>query len=153
MSFAPQDELQNQKSVNLAPMIDFLFLMLMFFACLAVTRITTRDTDINLVELKPEQSSTGSGESDVYVVHLSVTSDGHYKWVTEIRDYVMNAPEEIRDELAQQYSKGLLPTDKDKTKVLMKIDKEAQWDPILRAIFAVREAGFNVHPVYQPESI
>ncbi|MDP1834457.1 MAG: biopolymer transporter ExbD [Chlamydiales bacterium] len=152
MSFAPRDEILGQRSVNLAPMIDFLFLMLMFFASLAVTRITTRDTDIDLVELRAEQAQ-GAGNADTHTIHLSVTSDGNYKWVTEIRDYQMTNPEEIRDELSQQYTKGLLPTDKSKTRVLMKIDREAQWDPILRAIFAVREAGFEVHPVYQPDSI
>ena len=152
MSFAPQDGIQGQRSLNLAPMIDFLFLMLMFFACLAVTRVTTRDTDIRLVEVKPNHSDhSGSGDADTHVIHLSITADGHYKWVTEIRDYAMNSPEEIHAELSQQYAKGLLPADKAKTKVLVKIDKEAQWDPILRAIFAVRDAGFEVHPVYQPE--
>ncbi len=151
MSFAPREEVMGQRSINLAPMIDFLFLMLMFFACLAVTRITTRDTEIDLVEAKSNESDAATGDNQFHVIHLSITSDGQYKWVTEIRDHPMATPDEIFAELSQQYERGLLPTDKSKTQVLMKIDKEAQWDPILKAIFAVRQAGFEVHPVYQPE--
>ncbi len=152
MSFAPQEEIHGQRSINLAPMIDFLFLMLMFFACLAVTRITTRDTDIDLVEASGDKAdASATGDSQFHVIHLSIMADGQYKWITEIRDYAMATPEEIFQELSQQYEKGLLPPDKSKTQVLVKIDKDAHWDPILKAIFAVRQAGFEVHPVYQPD--
>ncbi len=153
MSFVPEEDVLGQSTINLAPMIDFLFLMLMFFACLAVTRITTRDTDIDLVELRPDTSaSVVSGDNDTKIINISVTSEGSYKWVTEIRDHAMTSPEEIYEELAKQYERGVLPQDKQKTQVLMKIDREAQWDPILKAIFAIRHAGFEVRPVYEPEA-
>ena len=154
MSFVPEDEVRNRGSINLAPMIDFLFLMLMFFASLAITRITTKDTDIQLVEIKPETTSTlAQADLDYKVIHLNINGNGEYKWVTEVRDYVMNTPEDITKELTFQYEKGLLPEDKMKTQVLLKIDKHAQWEPILKAIFAVRDAGFEVRPVYEPEEV
>ncbi len=152
MSFIPDDELKGRISLNLAPMIDFLFLLLMFFATLAVTRITTKDTEIKLVEIKPETASLATkGDADLKVVHITINAEGKYKWVTEVKDYPMNSSDEIKKELITQYQKGILPEDKTLTPVMLKIDKQATWEPILKAIFAVREAGFDVRPVYEPE--
>jgi len=154
MSFIPNDEIKGQSSMNMAPMIDFLFLMLMFFACLAISRVTTKDTEIDLVNASPETKVVLSdASSDIKVVNISITENGEYKWITEIRDYIMNTPEAIANELNVQYDKGILPSDRLNTQVLLKIDKNATWDPILKAIFAIRDAGFEVHPVYLPEEI
>lgn len=151
MSFLPEDEIKGQGGLNMAPMIDFLFLMLMFFACLAVTRMATRDTDLDLVEVKPDQRANAvDGHEETKLINISVLADGQYKWVTDIHDYPMNDPEQLAAELKQQYEKGLLPLDRSQTQVLLKIDKVAQWEPILKAIFAVRDAGFEVYPVYEP---
>jgi len=152
MSFIPDDELKGRVSLNLAPMIDFLFLLLMFFATLAVTRITTKDTEIQLVEIKPETTATtAANDSDYKIINISINSEGKYKWTTEIKDYAMSTPDEIKQELNLQYEKGLLPQDKLQTQVMLKIDKKATWEPILKAIFAIRDAGFEVRPVYEPE--
>lgn len=139
--------------MNMAPMIDFLFLMLMFFASLAITRVTTKDTDIQLVEIKPEtQTVIADANSDTKAIHITINAAGDYKWAMEMRDYDMPAAEDITHELNLEYEKGLLPEDKAQTVVFLKIDKEAKWEPILKAIFAVREAGFEVRPIYEPES-
>lgn len=152
MSFIPEEELKSKATLNLAPMIDFLFLMLMFFATLAVTRITTKDTNIELVEIKPEnRSSLSAQNSDLKIVNITIDADGHYKWVTELHDYPMSSAEELQLELEKQYAKGILSEDKSKTQVLFKIDKKAQWEPILQALFAVRDAGYDVRPVYEPQ--
>lgn len=151
MSFLPDEEVKGQIGLNMAPMIDFLFLMLMFFACLSITRMATRDTHIDLVEVKPEQSSSiARGDEELNVVNISILTDGQYRWVTDIRDYPMATADELRDELQQQYRKGLFPKSKQQTQVLLKIDREARWQPILQAIFAIREAGFEAYPVYEP---
>jgi len=152
MSFIPEEELKSKATLNLAPMIDFLFLMLMFFATLAVTRITTKDTNIELVEIKPENKGSASAQnSDLKIVNITIDGEGHYKWVTELHDYPMATAEELQLELEKQYNKGILPQDKSKTQVLFKIDKKAQWEPILQALFAVRDAGYDVRPVYEPQ--
>lgn len=151
MGFIPQDQLKSRESLNLAPMIDFLFLMLMFFATLAVSRATTKDTDIDLVEAKQSLEIPSTQHVDYQVVNINIGAAGDYKWVTEIHDYPMNSPEEIAQELVNQYQKGILPADKMKTQVLLKIDKSAAWEPILKAILAIKEAGFEVRPVYVPE--
>lgn len=153
MSFIPEDDLKGRVALNLAPMIDFLFLMLIFFATLAVTRATTKDTEIELVEVKPETAASAiASDTDYKIINLNIDAEGKYKWITEIHDYPMATAEDIGIELNSQYEKGLLPEDKEKTQVLVKIDKKAEWEPILKAIFAVRDAGFQVRPVYEPLS-
>lgn len=151
MSFLPTDDFKTPAAINLTPMLDFLFLMVMFFACLSMTRMATRDTDIALVEVKPDSAASAPATEELKLVNVSILADGSYKWVTDIRDYPVLTPEALRDELLHEYQRGQLPQDKQHTVVLLKVDKDAKWDPILKAIFAIREAGFDVHPVYAPE--
>ncbi len=152
MSFIPEDEMRPKMGFNFAPMIDFLFLMVAFFACLAVSRITTKDTDIQLVKIKEETNLQAMNQDYEYkMVTVNINERGDYNWITEIRDYPMSDASAISDELLKQYQKGILPEDKLKTQVLLKIDKDATWEPILKAIFAIRDAGFEVRPVYEPD--
>ncbi len=154
MSFISNEEIKGTSTMNMAPMIDFLFLMLMFFACLAISRVTTKDTEIDLVNASPNTDIVLSdATSEIKVVNISISEEGEYKWVTEIRDYIMNTPDAIAQELNLQYEKGILPSDRLNTQVLLKIDRNATWEPILKAIFAIRDAGFEVHPVYLPDEI
>ncbi|MBS0623142.1 MAG: biopolymer transporter ExbD [Verrucomicrobia bacterium] len=153
MSYIPVDELKERGGISMAPMIDFLFLMLAMFASLTVSRIVIRDTDIDLVQSKHELSVSADTPRDYKVIHLTVSEDGSYKWVTEIRDHVMHSAQEITDELLRQYQMGLLPHDKLKTQVMLKIDREAHWEPILQLLLAVKEAGFEIRPVYEPISV
>lgn len=152
MSLFPQEEFRESNGVNLAPMIDFLFIMLMFFACMAISRVTTKDTSIDLVKAMPStEASFISSDVDNKIVNITISDEGRYTWVTEVHDYIMNTPEAIAKELILQYRKGILPEEKLKTQVFLKIDKNTRWDPILKAIFAIRDAGFEVRPVYLPE--
>lgn len=150
MSFIPEDELKGNGGVNLAPMIDFLFLMVVFFASLAVSRVTLRDTELELVKIKT-QSSKPKEVTDTRVINVTINGDGEYKWVTEIHDYPMDSAEAIATELRTQHKKGLLPSDKKNTHVLLKIDKKTAWEKILTVVFAIKEEGFDVRPVYQPD--
>ena len=152
MSFVPTDELKDRSGMTFAPMIDFLFLMLAVFASLAVTRFAMKDTEIDLVKTKTAAPSTLKGAYDYKIIHISVSDEGHYKWVTEIRDHPMSSSQEIAEELSRQYAKGHMPEDKLKTQILLKIDRKAQWEPILKVLLAIREEGFQVRPIYEPDS-
>lgn len=152
MSFISEDDIRGNNGVNLAPMIDFLFLMVVFFASLAVSRITLKETELELVKLKSDKhASSHKPDNDHKIINITVAADGSYKWVTEIHDYSMESAQSIAKELRTQYGKGLLGSDKKKTHVLLKIDKQAQWAPILQVVFAIKEEGFDVRPVYEPE--
>lgn len=129
-------------------MIDFLFLMLALFATLAVSRAALYDAEVELVELKPEKGAASLRAKEIQQVNLTITAAGGYKWLTEFQEYPMETVQAIQEELARQYQMGALPQDKSKTEVLLHIDRKAPWDPIAKAIFAIREVGFNARPVY-----
>lgn len=148
MELIPHDELKPSHNFNFAPMIDFLFLMLALFATLAVSRAALYDAEVELVELKPEKGAASLRAKEIQQINLSITAIGGYKWMTEFQEYPMETVEAIQKELARQYQMGALPADKTKTEVLLHIDRKAPWDPIAKAIFAIREIGFNARPVY-----
>lgn len=154
MSFIPDDALKGKEGINFAPMIDFLFLMLMFFACMAVSRAAYKDTEIHLVEVKPEDSTNMQSKTETKFINISITAEGEYKLMTEGEqsgNYLPSA-EDVAKYLIIEYENGALPANKEQTQILLKIDKDATWEPILTAIFAVRDAGFSVRPVYEPKS-
>lgn len=152
MSFIPEDQLRPKESLNLTPMIDFVFLMLAFFASLTITQATVKDSGINLVKIGPNASDLKVEEAEIEkIISICVTDDGKYKWLTEYHELVLNDAEQISSELARQIALGVLPKETSKTQVLLQIDKNARWSAISKAIFAVREQGLEVHPVYQPD--
>lgn len=152
MSFLPEEAVKGKGSFAMAPMVDFLFLMLLFFATLAITRDSTQSTSIELVEIKPETASTTAvtGNTALKVIQIAIDSDGIYKWTFDSHLYDLKTPQELALELQRQYERGYLPQDKAQTQLLLTIDKNARWEAILPAILAIREAGFDVYPVYQP---
>ncbi len=148
MELIPHDELKPANHFNFAPMIDFLFLMLALFATLAVSRAALYDTEVDLVELKPEKGAASLRAKEIHQIHLSINADGGFKWLTEFQEYPMPSVRAIQEELARQYKLGALPEDKNKTEVLLHIDKKAPWEQVASAIFSVREVGFSARPVY-----
>lgn len=136
----------------MAPMIDFLFLMLLFFVTLAITRDSIQSTSIELVEIKPQTMATTAitDNSAIKIIHIAIASDGTYLWKFDSHIYELKNPIELQKELIRQYERGFLPEDKTRTQLLLTIDKNARWESILPAVFAIREAGFDVYPVYQP---
>ena len=149
MSIIPDEELKGFCSLNLAPMVDFLFLVVAVFATLAATKAALYDSEVQLVKVLPaSERSPLPGQNDYYIVNLSVNETGNYKWITEFNEYIIDGVSGIQKELKKQQDLGLLPKEKEKTKVLLHIDKAAKWEPISRVIFGVRESGFEIHPVY-----
>ncbi|MFA6118877.1 MAG: biopolymer transporter ExbD [Parachlamydiales bacterium] len=154
MSFIPDEHLKSKPSFNFASMIDFFFLMLAFFATLAISRASLYDTKLNLVHLKTEEGACPIKKTDEFhQINLCITNNGEYKWVTEIQTYPIESLQRIKKELNYQYNIGLLPKNKAQTQVLLHIDKNASWDPVAKLIFAIREEGFDAFPVYEPDEI
>lgn len=149
MNLIPEEELKRYNHLNLAPMIDFLFLIVAVFAVIAVTRASLFDREINLVKVQTKPDVTIP--QDRYIVHLSINNKGEYKWITEFNEYLIPCPLDVQLELKKQQELGLLPKDTLKTQVLLHIDKQAMWEPIVKLIFAVKQAGFQIHPVYESE--
>ncbi len=150
MDLIPAQELEPKTTFNFAPMIDFLFLMLSLFATLAISKVTLFDTNIDLVQLKPEKENS-LYQSEVHNVNLNVDANGKYFWTTEFQNHPMENLQAVQNELIRQYDLGLFPKDKSKTEILLHIDKRAEWEPISKLLFTIREAGFHAYPVYEPE--
>ncbi len=149
MSLIPDEELKKAASLNLAPMVDFLFVIVAVFATLAVTRAVLYDTEVNLVKVNAEKKTPTTDQP--YVLNIGITEEGHYKWITEVSEFLMESTASVQKELQKQQQLGLIPKDPEQTKILLHIDRNARWEPVANAIFALREQGFPVHPVYQPE--
>lgn len=152
MDLVPDEELKKASNLNLAPMVDFLFLVVAVFATLAVTRTALFDTEVNLVKVRKQSSNSSTlAYHDICTVNLSVTDKGNYKWITELNEYYMENLQAVKDELIRQENAGILPIDKAKTKILLHIDKKAEWQPIAQLIFEIKKAGYGIHPVYELE--
>ncbi len=150
MDLIPDEELRNKGSFNLAPMVDFLFLILAVFATIAVTKATLFDSEVSLVRLVDKVSDTPA-ENKLSLVNLSVTSGGEYKWITEFHEFSMENISAIENELMRQEQLGLLPRDHKQTRILLHIDRKAEWEPVAELLFALKKTGFFVSPVYEME--
>lgn len=148
MSLIPDEYLQTGKKFPLAPMVDFLFLFLAVFACLAITRVSLHDAKIQLAKIAPKEGSS-LGDDLVCAVNVSIDAEGKLRWIGDLGEYEMRSPEELTAHLLEQHRLGSLPEEKEQTRIFLHIDKNAKWEPILDLIFAVRETGFSVHPVYE----
>ncbi len=149
MNLIPEEELKRTMSINLAPMVDFLFLIMAMFATMAITRSYLVDNDINLVSMKPKQEITKTPNTPSYLINISVTQDGSYKWITDVNEFLIANPQGLQSELSKQQQNGTLPANKEHTRVLLHIDKEAQWEWVAQAIFAIKQSGFQIFPVYE----
>ena len=148
MSFIPEQELQKQTRINLAPMVDLLFLLLAVFACSLITKTTLKHNEIDLIHLHNQKTQKTSSPNK-NTIHLSVSSLGDYQWFTNTSNYKINNIETIKRELATQLYLGTIPQDKDQTQILLHIDKKATWNSIAKLIFAVKDMGFTIYPVYE----
>lgn len=150
----PEDEMKMQRNLNLAPMVDFLFLIIAVFAILTVTRTALYDSEVNLVKGTAEKSPqiTPADSLPGSTIMLSISEGGQYKWITEFNEFLIADVNTIIDEINKQQQLGLLPMNKEKIKVLLHIDKSAKWQSIAQVIFTVKDAGYIISPVYEPEN-
>jgi biopolymer transport protein ExbD len=149
MNFIPYDELRTQEHIHLAPMIDFLFLILALFATLALSKSALHTENIELVQLQSDATTAQSGTTPKEQIHLGVFADGSYHWIKESQLHPLPNTKAIQEELVHQHRLGLLPKDKRQTEILLHIDQNASWGPVANLLFAIRELGFDAYPVYE----
>lgn len=148
MDLIPDEELKTKSFFNLTPIVDFLFLVIALFATLAVTRTALFDSEISLAKVN-DSLEAPTNKGDYHVINLCVGKTGQYKWVTEFNEYTMDGIPSILQELAKQQEQGILPLDKAKTKVLLHIDKQTEWDPVAQLAYSLKKTGYLAHPVYE----
>jgi biopolymer transport protein ExbD len=152
MNLVPDEELKGKSSLNLAPMVDFLFLIVAVFATIAVTRAALFDSEVNLVKINQiDKAIPTIQDSELSVINLAVTAAGQYKWITEFNEFLMENIAAIEQELSKQQQLGLIPQESDKTKILLHVDRKAQWEPVVQLIFSLKREGFQISPVYEAD--
>ncbi len=153
MSLIPDEKLKSNLSFNMTPMIDFLFLMLAFFATLAVSRTSLFDSKLSLVEINnTKEAPLIHTNMKNYQINLAITNDGSYRWITDIHEYPMKDTTNVQYEISHQYNIGILPKEKNNTEILLHIDKNAPWESIAKLIYAIKELGYEPKPVFQNHS-
>ncbi|MCI0382344.1 MAG: biopolymer transporter ExbD [Chlamydiae bacterium] len=153
MQIIPQEELEKQKTLNLTPMVDFLFLVLAIFAVLAITRTALYDSEVSLVKMTPGNipgATSLSEPSSNYTIILTMNDAGKCKLITEINEFVFDSVASVKAELLKQEQMGIFPEEKEKIKVLLHIDRNAKWQSIAEVILAIKELGLQISPVYEP---
>ena len=146
----PDDQLKQFEKVQWAPMVDFLFIVVIVFATIAITRNVVQDSALQLVRALPEkESTTAPHHKSSHLVNLSINHLGKYKWLSENGEIFLDNAKAVGTTIASLKKQGVLPAQPHQVKILLHIDKSAPWQPIADVIFAVCEAGYDIHPVYQ----
>lgn len=150
MRFIKKEFMESRGGINLAPMVDFLFLVVAIFAVIAVTRTSIFDSQIHLAEINDtSEYHPLDTNREMYTVNISLSKEGKLKWLTESEDLAFGSPAEVSFQLDKMVDEGSLPEKREETRVLLHIDKEAQWDPIVNLVQTLNQAGYSPHPVYQ----
>jgi biopolymer transport protein ExbD len=145
MSLIPDRELMKQEKINLAPMVDFLFLVVAALTSLLLVRIAVYDMNIHLAQAKPSEKDKQLFFSEAPFIVLSVDSYGIYRWISEQEEQMMQR-DEIEKRLEQQ---SALFKEMSPLKVLVYIDRSAQWQAVADLLLAIQRAGLIAHPLYQ----
>ncbi len=151
MDLTPEDALKKQATFNFAPMMDFLFLMMSLFAVLAISRSSIFDTEVKLYKTKHTEQEPIATQPHA---NISIVIDqyGKYAWISELSKYPLENKEKVQEEIIRRYDLGLIPKEKNATKVLLHIDENAPWGKVANLIFAIREIGFYPHPIYENDT-
>lgn len=150
MSFVPENEIKTVRGHSLAAFLSLLLILLLLIACLGMERLPLSSSPIRLVQITPERLPASRREPlETKIIPIAVSALGTYQWITEVHDYDMANPEAIVHELRKQYDKGLLPEDKSKTVILLKVDRQAPWEAVLKLMVAVQGEGFDLRPLYE----
>ena len=153
MDLIPEEELKPKGLMNLTPMVDFLFLVIAVFATLTITRTALFDSEISLANVSKKEFTEAAVDTLDYTVNLGITKTGQYKWITEFNEYVMQDIPSILQELSKQQQLGLLSLDTSKIKILLHVDKKAEWDPVVQLIYSLKKTGYPIHPVYEKNEV
>lgn len=147
MNLLPEEEQNPTGTFQFAPMMDFLFLMMAIFAILAISRSNIFDTKIALYQRK--ESAQTANQEKIANISIVVRASGDYAWIAELSEYPLENTKKVQEEIIRRYELGLLPKNKEATKIFLHIDEKANWSNIADILFAVQEIGFSAFPVYK----
>lgn len=126
--------------LNLAPLIDVLFILLVLFATAAISREVAHSQQIELAKVDPTSSEEKSLQAHALTSMISIDAQGDYFWNAQLRDYPLKNIAQVRAELLQR-KKSRFFAEK-VTPVYLRIDAKAPWEPIAQLIEEIEEQGF-----------
>lgn len=146
MSLIPEDALIPRTSLNFAPMVDFLFILIALFALAAVSRKALYDSQVMLVTPHSQTAVTSASHNSTNKpLNFSVSAEGTYKWLdhTSKKSLTFDSVESLKKEIKKRDKEGSTPL------IHLHIDKKTSWDPIAQLILAMHEENISVYPVYE----
>lgn len=148
MNLMPEEELTQRASVNLAPMVDFLFLILAVFAVLSITSSKVFLEDIDLAQSEDTLDSS-IAQFEPQQLHLFVNKDGQYLLQEDHSTLKFEKCKQVATTLQDRQIAGYLPKDTSQVSILLHIDKQAEWEHVMQLLVSLQNAGFTVQTVYQ----
>lgn len=139
--------LKQERSLNLAPCIDFLFILLVIFATAAISREVTRSQQVDLVKVSNTTSVNNSPQHQALVI--SIDASGAYIWNGQLKDYPMPTPAAVSKEL--QVRKKSSSSRKALPPVYLRIDANAPWEKVATLLSTVESEGFEVYPLLEEQ--
>lgn len=137
--------LKQDRPLNLAPCIDFLFILLVIFATAAISREVARTTQVNLVRI--EQGNQKPSAAPHKSLVITVDPSGHYIWNAQLKDYPMPSAQSVQKEL--RLRKKSTSHKNERPVVYLRIDAKAPWSSVATLITAIEEVGFSALPLLQ----
>ncbi|HCK75857.1 MAG TPA: biopolymer transporter ExbD [Gammaproteobacteria bacterium] len=134
MKFAPPET--EEVSINLTPLIDIVFLLLIFFM---VSTTFQRETELEIS--LPEASANVSSQPVVSAVILEIDSNGTYRVGTQSRErsseFFAVSPARLLETLKGVSGK------RETTTLIIKADANTSHQTVISALNAAQKAGFK----------
>jgi biopolymer transport protein ExbD len=146
MNLLPDEDMSHRASINLAPMVDFLFLILAVFAVLSITSSKMFVEEIELAQT--DEVNEAISYADQEPLHLFVNKEGEYILQKDNTPYKFFRCQHLNHELQKMRSSGELPYDPKKVSILLHIDKQAEWESVMQLLLSLQNGGYQVQTVY-----
>ncbi len=123
-------------SINLTPLIDIVFLLLIFFM---VSTTFQRETELEIA--LPEASTEAAGETAVAALILEIDATGAYRMGTQTGGRLSEFASVSADKLSETL-KGVSGRN-DTTTLIIKADAKTPHQAVVRALDAARQASLT----------
>ena len=131
---ATRNPVEEDPEFQIAPMIDILLVLLVFFMSISSTEVLQSNKDIALAVAKEaKQPKKAAGQVIVNVSWLTINNAGSI----EVDSQRYNAANELIPRLQQELEKNPM------TRVLVRVDRSARWSFEREVLKAVGDAGIT----------
>ncbi len=147
MSLIPDEELNCQRGMNLAPMVDFLFLIIAILSTMVLTKAFLFDSNLEMAKVQTSQELAQNTDPRG-LLHLALDPSGNCRWLLENAAPKATELTHLSEDVQAFQKLGLFPSS-DNVKIFLHIDSHTEWGTAINAILAARETGYSVHPVFE----